>query len=75
MSTGTLWQPLTEAQAGLWYAQQLAPDNPAFNTAHALWLKGALNLEAFAQALKQGCAESPALALRMRMGPNGPELF
>lgn len=26
--------PLTEAQEGLWYAQQLDPRNPIFNTGH-----------------------------------------
>ena len=26
------WLGLTEAQAGLWYAQRLDPQNPVFNT-------------------------------------------
>ena len=30
MSGTPIW-PLTEAQSGLWYAQQLAPANPGFN--------------------------------------------
>ncbi|WP_394004500.1 amino acid adenylation domain-containing protein [Luteimonas sp. WGS1318] len=68
---GTGW-PLTEAQAGLWYAQRLAPDNPAFNTAHALWIDGALNVEAFVRAANQAAAEAPALALRMRETAEGP---
>lgn len=37
---------LTEAQAGLWFAQRLAPDNPSFNTAHAVWIDGPLDVAA-----------------------------
>lgn len=64
--------PLTEAQSGLWYAQRLAPDNPAFNTAHALWIDGALDVPAFVRAAERAAAEAPALALRMRDGEDGP---
>ncbi|WP_343226168.1 amino acid adenylation domain-containing protein [Luteimonas sp. BDR2-5] len=65
-------RPLTEAQSGLWYAQRLAPDNPAFNTAHALWIDGALDVASFVRAADRTAAEAPALALRMRDGPDGP---
>ena len=65
-------RPLTEAQSGLWYAQRLAPDNPAFNTAHALWIEGALDVEAFARAADRAVDEAPALALRMRETADGP---
>ncbi len=64
--------PLTEAQAGLWYAQRLASDNPAFNTAHALWIDGALDVDAFARAANRAVDEAPALALRMREAAEGP---
>jgi len=64
--------PLTEAQAGLWYAQRLASDNPAFNTAHALWIDGSLDIEAFARAADQAMRETPALCLRMRETADGP---
>ncbi|MCC7633951.1 non-ribosomal peptide synthetase [Stenotrophomonas rhizophila] len=56
---------LSEAQAGLWYAQRLAPDNPAFNTAHAVWIEGALDVAAFAHAADQAAQEAEALALRI----------
>ena len=45
--------PLTEAQAGLWFAQRLAPENPAFNTAHAVWIEGPLDVVAFTAAANQ----------------------
>lgn len=70
-ATAADW-PLTEAQSGLWYAQRLAPDNPAFNTAHALWIDGALDVPAFVRAAERAAAEAPALALRMRDGADGP---
>jgi len=65
-------RPLTEAQAGLWYAQRLAPDNPAFNTAHALWIDGALDVDAFVRAANQAVAEATALCLRTREAAEGP---
>lgn len=62
---------LSEAQAGLWYAQRLAPDNPAFNTAHAVWIEGALDVAAFVRAADQAAYESDALALRIGEGAQG----
>ncbi len=55
---------LTEAQAGLWYAQQLASEPAAFNTAHVLWIDGALSLPRFIAACDTAAAEAQALALR-----------
>lgn len=63
---------LSEAQLGLWYAQRLAPDNPAFNTAHALWIEGALDVARFARAADRAAAEAEALSLRMREDEDGP---
>lgn len=71
MLTADAGTPLTEAQAGLWYAQRLAPDNPSFNTAHALWIDGALDLDAFVRAADQAVREAPALAVRMRETADG----
>ncbi|ARU06906.1 non-ribosomal peptide synthetase [Comamonas serinivorans] len=65
--------PLTEAQSGLWYAQRLDPGNPSFNCAHALWITGALNRPAFAQACAQAARECESLALVLRDTPAGPE--
>nr|WP_145550293.1 non-ribosomal peptide synthetase [Variovorax boronicumulans] len=64
--------PLTEAQSGLWYAQQLAPANPAFNCGHALWIDGPLDVAAFAAAADQAAAECESLALVLRDTPDGP---
>lgn len=64
-AAGPIVRGLSEAQAGLWYAQRLAPDNPAFNTAHAVWIDGALDVAAFVRAADQAAQEAEALALRM----------
>ena len=65
---------LTEAQSGLWFAQRLAPDNPAFNTAHAVWIEGALDVAAFVAAANQAATEAQALALRFAEGEDGQPL-
>lgn len=58
-------QPLTEAQAGLWYAQRLDAANPIFNTGQYLDLRGTLDVVAFADAVNGMVAEADALALRI----------
>lgn len=69
---GAAHWPLTEAQSGLWYAQQLDPANPAFNCGHALWIDGSLDVAAFAAAAEQAAAECESLALALRDTPEGP---
>ncbi|HDS1228005.1 TPA: enterobactin synthase subunit F [Stenotrophomonas maltophilia] len=59
---------LTEAQTGLWFAQRLAPDNPSFNTAHAVWIDGPLDVTAFVAAADQAAFEAHAFALRFAEG-------
>ena len=56
--------PLTDAQAGLWYAQRLDPANPLFNTGHNLHIRGDLNVERFQRAADQAVREADALSLR-----------
>lgn len=67
--------PLTEAQEGLWYAQALDPANPILNTGQYLELLGPLDTDALAAAVARTIAETPALALRFRAGPDGPRQF
>ncbi len=66
---------LTEAQAGLWFAQRLAPGNPSFNTAHAVWIDGPLDVgrHSFAAA-DQAAVEAQAFALRFAEGADGQPL-
>ncbi|MHC1651984.1 amino acid adenylation domain-containing protein [Stenotrophomonas maltophilia] len=73
MKTAALATPvaLTEAQTGLWFAQRLAPDNPSFNTAHAVWIDGPLDVARFLAAADQAAAEAEAFALRFAEGADG----
>ncbi|MDQ8023286.1 MAG: amino acid adenylation domain-containing protein [Moraxellaceae bacterium] len=66
-------RPLTEAQAGIWYAQRLAPENPAYNTAHILWIDGDLDVAAFVATANRAAQEAPALSLRIRDEEGGPQ--
>ncbi|MET7938418.1 amino acid adenylation domain-containing protein, partial [Streptomyces sp. NPDC005322] len=51
-------------QLGIWYAQQLDPENPAYNSAEYLEISGALDLEKFEIALRRTIQEAEALHLR-----------
>lgn len=62
---------LTEAQTGLWYAQRLAAAPAAFNTAHALWMDGPLDLARFRAAADAATQEAGALSLRVAMAADG----
>ncbi len=69
--TARLRQVLGEAQAGLWYAQQLAAAPAAFNTAHVLWIDGPLQLPRFVAAADAAAAEAEAFALRVAADARG----
>ncbi|WP_312320670.1 amino acid adenylation domain-containing protein [Stenotrophomonas sp.] len=62
---------LSEAQTGLWYAQRLAAAPAAFNTAHAVWFDGALDIARFVSAADQMAVEASALALRFAERADG----
>lgn len=64
--------PLTEAQEGLWYAQQLDPGNPLFNTGHCTEIRGPLDRARFSAAISQTLAEADVLALNFSDGNAGP---
>jgi enterobactin synthetase component F len=64
--------PLTEAQSGLWYTQQIDPTNPILNTGQYLEIRGALDIEAFREAVNQMVAQTDALGLRFHDTADGP---
>lgn len=55
---------LTSAQYGIWLGQMLDPASPAYWTAEAVELTGALDAAAFETALRQAVAECEALQQR-----------
>ncbi|MFD1815429.1 amino acid adenylation domain-containing protein [Rhodococcus gannanensis] len=56
--------PLTRAQSGIWFAQQLAPANPRFNTAECIELRGVINRELLAEAVFRAFGETEVLGAR-----------
>ncbi|MCR6105082.1 amino acid adenylation domain-containing protein [Salipaludibacillus agaradhaerens] len=53
--------PLTEAQAGIWFAQQLDQGNPLYNTAEYVAIEGAIDPRYFEQAVRLVLKEAEAL--------------
>ena len=62
-TAGTL--PVTTAQAGIWFAQRLDPDNPIYTTGERVDLHGPLDVEAFAHAVGIAVDEADALHVRV----------
>ncbi|WP_019357760.1 non-ribosomal peptide synthetase [Streptomyces sp. AA1529] len=63
--------PLTAAQSGMWFTQQLAPDSPCLRPAEVIEIRGAVDEELLERALRRTVAETEAL--RVRFVPEGPE--
>jgi len=64
--------PLSGAQAGIWFAQQLNPNSPAYNTGECIEIQGAVDATAFEQALRQTIGETEALRVSFGEDENGP---
>ncbi len=64
--------PLTEAQEGLWYAQRIDPQNPIFNTAQCLDLRGSIDTAAWRNAVTVALADADGLAMRFVDTDDGP---
>ena len=68
-------QPLTEAQEGLWYAQQLDPHNPIFNTGHVTEIRGPVDVARLAAAIQATLQEADALTLAFLDTDDGPRQY
>ena len=68
-------QPLTEAQEGLWYAQQLDPHNPIFNTGHVTEIRGPVDVARLAAAIQATLQEADALTLAFLDTNDGPRQY
>ncbi len=55
--------PLTAAQRGLWFAQRLDPDSPAYNVAEYVEVRGELDVRALRRAVRHVEEETEALRL------------
>ncbi|RTE06428.1 amino acid adenylation domain-containing protein [Paenibacillus whitsoniae] len=68
----TIRRALSGAQAGIWYAQQLDPHNPMYNTGEYVDVHGLVDLTTFEAALRQVLAEAEALHVRFEEDHEGP---
>ncbi|TDD87252.1 non-ribosomal peptide synthetase [Saccharopolyspora karakumensis] len=64
--------PLSAAQAGIWFAQQLDQANPIFNTAERVEIAAEVDPELFAEALRAVVAEAETLRMRVVDDGDGP---
>ncbi|MFD9224618.1 amino acid adenylation domain-containing protein, partial [Streptomyces sp. NPDC060064] len=65
--TGTEYRlPLTEAQRGVWLAQQVDPSTGVYNIGEALELRGTLDVDLLRRALRTVVTESDALRSSVR---------
>lgn len=70
--TKDLQYSLTGAQTGIWFAQQLDPDNPIYNTAEYIEINGPINIALFEEALRHVIKEAESLHVRFAENMDGP---
>ncbi|MEY9850036.1 hypothetical protein ABH940_007151, partial [Streptacidiphilus sp. BW17] len=66
---------LMSGQLGVWYAQQLAPDSPAYNIGEYMEIHGALDVDLFVRALRRTVQEAEAIRLRLCVEGGTPRQF
>ncbi|MFJ7954361.1 amino acid adenylation domain-containing protein [Lysinibacillus sp. NPDC096418] len=71
LECGNKWS-LSNAQAGIWFAQQLDPNNPVFNTAEYVEITGAIDLRYLIDAIRQTILEADTLHFRFDENQEGP---
>lgn len=62
---------LTRAQTGVWFAQQLTPDNPIFNTSECIELRGTVDTDALVAAVRAAADECEALVASFEVQHDG----
>lgn len=65
---------LTRAQAGIWFAQQLAPSAPSFYIGQYTEIEGRINVDLFLKSLRLVLKEVDALRARVVESRDGPHL-
>ncbi|WP_407836839.1 amino acid adenylation domain-containing protein [Streptomyces sp. DSM 116496] len=60
--------PLSAAQSGMWFAQQLDPDNPIFTWGEYLEIRGEFDTELFETALRAVIGEAETMRARVVTG-------
>lgn len=67
----TAW-PLSSAQSGIWYAQQLNPDNPMYNTAEYVVIEGQIHIGLLEESVRQTVMEAESLNMVYGENEQGP---
>jgi enterobactin synthetase component F len=70
--TDKLYFDLCAAQEGLWFAQNIDPENPLFNTGQFIELTGPLDLAAFKHAHAKAMKEAQTLRLQFSLQDGRP---
>ncbi|MET4727136.1 non-ribosomal peptide synthetase component F, partial [Lysobacter enzymogenes] len=63
---------LSAPQLEMWFAQELSPDNPYYDTRCYVDLRGPLDIERLRRALRATVSETDTLQLRFESGADGP---
>jgi amino acid adenylation domain-containing protein len=63
------------SQLGIWYAQQMDPDNPVYNIAEYLEIHGDLDVDLFVAALQRTTDETETYHLRFYDRGDGPRQY
>jgi hypothetical protein len=66
---------LSAAQLGIWVAQALNAQSPAFNIAEYIEIQGTIDPQQFEMALHQVIAETDVLRLRIAESEHGPQQY
>ncbi|MDS0527391.1 amino acid adenylation domain-containing protein [Clostridium sp. SHJSY1] len=70
-SQETHWN-LSGSQSGIWFAQQLEPENPIYNTGEYIEINGFLDEKYFELALRKAVKETEALHVKFGVNEDGP---
>ncbi|MGW1728911.1 amino acid adenylation domain-containing protein, partial [Streptomyces sp. NPDC002306] len=70
-ASNTSRRALTAGQLGIWRAQQLHPENPAFNIAEYVEIHGAVNELLFERAVRSAAEEAETSSMRFSEDENG----
>ncbi len=63
--------PLTAAQAGMWFAQELDPQNPIYKAAEYVDIQGRIDLAVVEVAVRQAVADTEAFRVRVEADDEG----
>ncbi|HEY9745827.1 MAG TPA: condensation domain-containing protein, partial [Oculatellaceae cyanobacterium] len=71
----SLHYPLTNAQASIWFAQMLEPENPAYNIGEYIEISGAIDPDLFRLAVSRAVDQSDTLHLHFIATDEGPRQY